>query len=175
MAGEGEGIEPVTLPRPGHADLVAVQKYGFESWDGRPDIRPAIERSSARETAMRVACCTLGRELLRAFGIEVGSHVVRIGAAGYADEPAGLDDPAAWAALAAPLVAMFMGALLAMFAVGYHVQQIIVGVVLNVLAIGLTSFFFGSVMSDNPGLFNAPMRLPTLRIPVLADLSLIHI
>lgn len=105
VAGEGEGIEPVTLPRPGHADLVAVQKYGFESWDGRPDIRPAIERSSARETAMRVACCTLGRELLRAFGIEVGSHVVRIGAAGYADEPAGLDDPAAWATLAAPLVA----------------------------------------------------------------------
>ena len=75
--------------------------------------------------------------------------------------------------LAAPLVAMFMGALLAMFAVGYHVQQIIVGVVLNVLAIGVTSFFFGSVMSDNPGLFNAPMRLPTLRIPVLADIPLI--
>ncbi|MGP9746863.1 ABC transporter permease [Brachybacterium sp. AOP29-B2-41] len=75
--------------------------------------------------------------------------------------------------LAAPLVAMFMGALLAMFAVGYHVQQIIVGVVLNVLAIGLTSFFFGSVMSDNPGLFNAPMRLPTLRIPVLADIPLV--
>ena len=75
--------------------------------------------------------------------------------------------------LAAPIVAMFMGALLAMFAVGYHVQQIIVGVVLNVLAIGLTSFFFGSVMSDNPGLFNAPMRLPTLRIPVLADIPLI--
>ena len=75
--------------------------------------------------------------------------------------------------LAAPIVAMFMGALLAMFAVGYHVQQIIVGVVLNVLAIGLTSFFFGSVMSDNPGLFNAPMRLPTLRIPVLADIPLV--
>ncbi|WP_299304666.1 ABC transporter permease [uncultured Brachybacterium sp.] len=75
--------------------------------------------------------------------------------------------------VAAPIVAMFMGALLAMFAVGYHVQQIIVGVVLNVLAIGLTSFFFGSVMSDNPGLFNAPMRLPTLRIPVLADIPLV--
>ncbi|ASK64969.1 ABC transporter permease [Brachybacterium avium] len=75
--------------------------------------------------------------------------------------------------LAAPVMALFMGAMLALFAVGYHVQQIIVGVVLNVLAIGITSFFFGSVMRDNPGLFNAPMRLPTLRIPVLADLPLI--
>lgn len=98
--GTGEGVEPVTLPRPGHADLVAVQKYGFAAFDGRPDIRPSIERSSARETAMRVACCTLGRELLRAFGITVGSHVVRIGAAGYDER----DDPAAWASFAAPLV-----------------------------------------------------------------------
>jgi simple sugar transport system permease protein len=75
--------------------------------------------------------------------------------------------------LAAPLVALVMGALLALFAVGYHVQQIIVGVVLNVLAIGVTSFFFGTVMRDNPGLFNAPLRLPTLRIPVLADIPVI--
>jgi general nucleoside transport system permease protein len=75
--------------------------------------------------------------------------------------------------LAAPVMALFMGAMLALFAVGYHVQQIIVGVVLNVFAIGLTSFFFGSVMRDNPGMFNAPMRLPTLRIPVLADLPLV--
>lgn len=75
--------------------------------------------------------------------------------------------------LAAPVMALFMGAMLALFAVGYHVQQIIVGVVLNVLALGITSFFFGSVMRDNPGLFNAPMRLPTLRIPLLADIPLI--
>ena len=75
--------------------------------------------------------------------------------------------------LSAPFMAMVMGALLALFAVGYHVQQIIVGVVLNVLAIGVTSFFFGTVMRDNPGLFNAPLRLPTLRIPLLADIPVI--
>lgn len=79
-----------------------------------------------------------------------------------------------WAGLiAAPLVAVLMGALLALFAVGYQVQQIIVGVVLNVFAVGITSFFFGSVMSENPGMFNSPMRLPTLRIPLLADIPLI--
>ena len=75
--------------------------------------------------------------------------------------------------LAAPLVALFMGAMLALFAVGYQVQQIIVGVVLNVFAIGLTSFFFGTVMRQNPGVFNAPLRLPTLRIPLLADIPVI--
>ncbi|MEM9996786.1 MAG: chorismate synthase [Bacteroidota bacterium] len=73
-------VEKVTLPRPGHADLVGTQKYGFD------DIRPVIDRSSARETAMRVACCSVARHLLRVLGIEVGSHVVRIGAVGYADK-----------------------------------------------------------------------------------------
>ncbi len=79
VEGDGEGIEKVTLPRPGHADLVGVQKYGFD------DIRNVIERSSARETAMRVACCSVARQLLKQFGIEVGSHVVRLGEVGYAD------------------------------------------------------------------------------------------
>ncbi len=79
VEGEGEGIEKVTLPRPGHADLVGVQKYRFD------DIRNVIERSSARETAMRVACCSVARQLLKQFGIEVGSHVVRLGEVGYAD------------------------------------------------------------------------------------------
>jgi chorismate synthase len=88
--GTGEGIEKVTLPRPGHADLVGVQKYGFD------DIRPVIERSSARETAARVACGSLARALLRGVGIEVGSHVVALGGATYED---------GWDALAAPLVA----------------------------------------------------------------------
>lgn len=85
MAVEGRraGIEPVTLPRPGHADLVGVQKYRHA------DIRPVIERSSARETAMRVACCSVARHLLKQLGIEVGSHVVRIGTVGY-------DSPEAW-------------------------------------------------------------------------------
>lgn len=75
--GDGDGIEPITLSRPGHADLTGVQKYGFG------DIRPVIERSSARETAMRVACCTLPRLLLKELGIEIGAHVVRIGSVGY--------------------------------------------------------------------------------------------
>lgn len=69
--------DPITLPRPGHADLVGTQKYGFD------DIRPVIERSSARETAMRVACCSIARDFLRQCGIEIASHVVRIGQVGY--------------------------------------------------------------------------------------------
>lgn len=70
-------IEKITLPRPGHADLVGVQKYGFD------DIRPVIERSSARETAMRVACCGTARLFLKALGVEIGGHVLQIGAHGY--------------------------------------------------------------------------------------------
>ncbi len=92
VEGDGKGIEKVTLPRPGHADLTGTQKYGFS------DIRPVIERSSARETAMRVACCTLARLLLRQVGIEVGSHVVRIGEVGY-------ESPERWQPLTAPLMA----------------------------------------------------------------------
>ncbi|MDG5766850.1 chorismate synthase [Balneolales bacterium ANBcel1] len=72
-----DDIEKITVPRPGHADLVGTQKFRFD------DIRPVIERSSARETAMRVACCTTARELLRYFGIEIGGHVTRIGEQGY--------------------------------------------------------------------------------------------
>jgi chorismate synthase len=79
MAKDGErgDVERITLPRPGHADLVGVQKYGFD------DIRPVIERSSARETAMRVACCSVARAFLKELGIEIGGHVVRIGTVGY--------------------------------------------------------------------------------------------
>jgi len=76
IAGE-EDIEKITLPRPGHADLVGVQKYRFN------DIRPVIERSSARETAMRVACTATAREFLKALGIEIGGHVVQLGENGY--------------------------------------------------------------------------------------------
>ncbi len=75
--------------------------------------------------------------------------------------------------LAAPVMALIMGAMLALFAVGYQVQQIIVGVVLNVFAVGITSFFFGTVMTEQPGTFNTPMKLPNIRIPVLADLPVI--
>lgn len=88
---EAEGIDKITLPRPGHADLVGVQKYRFD------DIRPVIERSSARETGMRVACGSIARKLLKRFGIEIGGHVLRIGEAGYDswDQIRAIADPVA--------------------------------------------------------------------------------
>ncbi len=72
-----EPVKPVTLPRPGHADLAGVQKYGFV------DIRNVLERSSARETAMRVALAAVCRRLLVEVGITIGSRVIEIG--GIAD------------------------------------------------------------------------------------------
>ncbi|MEP6696014.1 MAG: chorismate synthase [Pseudonocardiales bacterium] len=67
---------PLTRPRPGHADLAGMQKYGFT------DARPVLERASARETAARVALGAAARAFLRAsVGAEVFSHVVAIGAA----------------------------------------------------------------------------------------------
>jgi chorismate synthase len=66
---------PLTRPRPGHADLVGMQKYGFD------DARPVLERASARETATRVALGSVARAFLRQVGdIEVLSHVISIGA-----------------------------------------------------------------------------------------------
>tara|TARA_A100001037_G_scaffold23992_1_gene19719 strand:- start:1460 stop:2620 length:1161 start_codon:yes stop_codon:yes gene_type:complete len=65
-------IRKVTLPRPGHADLAGIQKYDFD------DIRNVLERSSARETTMRVALGTVCRKLLEDVGIYVGSHVTQI-------------------------------------------------------------------------------------------------
>jgi len=91
MAKDGSrgDVERITLPRPGHADLVGVQKYGFD------DIRPVIERSSARETAMRVACCSVARAFLKELGIEIGGHVIQIGSVGYKgwDEIRSIADP----------------------------------------------------------------------------------
>jgi chorismate synthase len=67
---------PLTRPRPGHADLAGMQKYGFD------DARPVLERASARETAARVALGEVARDFLRqAVGAEIVSHVVGIGAA----------------------------------------------------------------------------------------------
>ncbi|QQS34553.1 MAG: chorismate synthase [Ignavibacteriales bacterium] len=66
-------FEKVSVPRPGHADLVGISKYNFN------DIRNSIERSSARETAARVAAGTVARKFLEIFGIEVGSFVESIG------------------------------------------------------------------------------------------------
>ena len=65
-------IRKVTLPRPGHADLAGIQKYGFD------DIRNILERSSARETTMRVALGSVCRKLLEDVGIEVGGQVIQI-------------------------------------------------------------------------------------------------
>ena len=65
-------IRKVTLPRPGHADLAGIQKYEFD------DIRNVLERSSARETTMRVGLGSVCRKLLEEVGIEVGSRVVQI-------------------------------------------------------------------------------------------------
>ena len=65
--------EKITIPRPGHADLVGISKYNFD------DIRNSIERSSARETAARVAACSVARRFLEEFGISVGSFVESIG------------------------------------------------------------------------------------------------
>ena len=72
VAATGRG-EPLTRPRPGHADLVGSLKYGYR------DVRNALERASARETAARVVIGTLAMDLLEAVGVTVLSHVVRIG------------------------------------------------------------------------------------------------
>jgi chorismate synthase len=67
-----EAIPPVRTPRPGHADLAGVMKYGFD------DVRNVLERASARETAARVAGGALAKAFLRAMGVEIYSHVTQI-------------------------------------------------------------------------------------------------
>ncbi|MFV0495056.1 chorismate synthase [Mycobacterium sp.] len=74
--------EPLTRPRPGHADYAGMLKYGFD------DARPVLERASARETAARVAAGTVARAFLRqALGVDVLSHVISIGASAPYDGP----------------------------------------------------------------------------------------
>jgi chorismate synthase len=70
---EGQSRNRITKPRPGHADLAGALKYGFN------DIRNVLERSSARETAMRVAAGAFARELLKALNVQIYSHVLQIG------------------------------------------------------------------------------------------------
>src|ERR671917_1618777 len=65
-------VDEVHLPRPGHADLAGLQKYGFS------DVRNVLERASARETAARVAAGSIAKEFLGALGVSVHSHVLRI-------------------------------------------------------------------------------------------------
>jgi len=70
---KGKAIEPMTAPRPGHADLTGAVKYGYK------DLRPALERASARETTMRVAVGAVCKHFLAQFGIVVGGYVFSIG------------------------------------------------------------------------------------------------
>src|ERR687895_1319828 len=72
-------IDEVHLPRPGHADLAGLLKYGHG------DVRNVLERASARETAARVAAGALAKAYLRAMGVEVFSHVTRIGSVAAPD------------------------------------------------------------------------------------------
>jgi chorismate synthase len=67
-----DAVDEVHLPRPGHADLVGIQKYGLT------DVRDILERASARETAARVAGGAVAKAFLRALGVEVFSHVIQI-------------------------------------------------------------------------------------------------
>jgi chorismate synthase len=70
---DAQSIEPVVRPRPGHADLAGIIKYAQQ------DIRNVLERSSARETAMRVALGAVVRRMLDEFGISIGSFVTSVG------------------------------------------------------------------------------------------------
>src|SRR5437667_1316662 len=81
---QGKGTKPVTLPRPGHADLAGVLKYGLE------DVRDALERASARHTAAHVAAGGVAKALLRSIGVEVAGGVLEIG--GSADFNAAIDE-----------------------------------------------------------------------------------
>ena len=80
---KGKAIEPMTAPRPGHADLTGAVKYGYK------DLRPALERASARETTMRVAAGAVCKHFLAQFGILIGGYVASIGEiqAGFKDMP----------------------------------------------------------------------------------------
>ncbi len=72
---KGTPVDPMTVPRPGHADLTGALKYGYR------DLRRSLERASARETAARVAVGSVCRRLLGQFHIQVGSYVCEIGSA----------------------------------------------------------------------------------------------
>lgn len=73
---QGKAIAPMTIPRPGHADLTGAVKFGYS------DLRMSLERASARETTARVAVGAICRKFLLEFGIKVGSYVVEIGGVG---------------------------------------------------------------------------------------------
>lgn len=70
---KGKAVEPMTIPRPGHADLTGAVRYGYD------DLRMSLERASARETVARVAVGAMCRKMLLEFGVRVGSYVIEIG------------------------------------------------------------------------------------------------
>src|SRR5438309_6635262 len=76
----GHTERPLTQPRPGHADLAGMQKYGFD------DARDVLERASARETAARVAAGSLAQALLARLDVQVLSHVLQLGPVRAADD-----------------------------------------------------------------------------------------
>jgi chorismate synthase len=82
----GQAVAPFTIPRPGHADLTAAIKYGYR------DLRPALERASARETAARVAVGAVCKHFLAQFGARVGGYVLQIGEVGAHLEEIAFED-----------------------------------------------------------------------------------
>lgn len=82
--------KPVTVPRPGHADLAGALKYRHT------DLRNVLERASARETAMRVALGSVARQLLEQLGVHIASHVVRIHEAQSAFDATQIEDLPSW-------------------------------------------------------------------------------
>src|SRR3712207_6327631 len=122
---------PLTRPRPGHADLVGMQKYGFAY------ARPVLERASARETAARVALGSVAKAFLRqAYGVEVLSHVVSIGGAQVGDGP--LPTPDDLPAIdASPVRAVRDGELLVAEVDAAHKEGDTLGGIVEVLAYGL--------------------------------------
>lgn len=136
---------PLTRPRPGHADLVGMRKYGFD------DARPVLERASARETATRVALGTVAARFLeQAAGVRLVSHVVSIGPIA-APEDAAVPTPEDTAALDADPVRCFdaatSGAMVAEID-ACHKDGDTLGGVVEVLVYGLPSGLGSYVHSD---------------------------
>ena len=136
---------PLTRPRPGHADLVGMRKYGFD------DARPVLERASARETATRVALGTVAAKLLeQAAGIRLVSHVVGIGPVAVPDD-AELPGPDDVAALDADPVRCFHGETSAAMVAEIdecHKDGDTLGGVVEVLAYGVPSGLGSYVHAD---------------------------
>jgi len=136
---------PLTRPRPGHADLVGMRKYGFD------DARPVLERASARETATRVALGTVAARFLeQAAGVRLVSHVVGIGPV-FAPDGAAAPTPDDTAALDADPVRCFDAATSAAMVAEIdecHKDGDTLGGVVEVLAYGLPSGLGSYVHSD---------------------------